>query len=87
MYLRYFYWNFIGRQNDVQGSTGNNMDGNWISGIKPFDDFRMDTDTANVIYRDKNNFATNHFYALPFILGLLGMFFHFKRIGEIVLLH
>ena len=79
MYLRYFYWNFIGRQNDVQGSTGNNMDGNWISGIKPFDDFRMDTDTANVIYRDKNNFATNHFYALPFILGLLGMFFHFKR--------
>lgn len=79
MYLRYFYWNFIGRQNDVQGSTGNNMDGNWLSGIKVFDDFRLDTDTSKVIYRDKKNFATNHFYALPFILGLLGMFFHFKR--------
>jgi hypothetical protein len=79
MYLRYFYWNFIGRQNDVQGSTGNNMDGNWMSGIKGLDDFRMDTDTSKVIYRDKNNFANNHFYALPFLLGLLGMFFHFKR--------
>ena len=79
MYLRYFYWNFVGRQNDVQGSTGNNMDGNWVSGIKPMDDFKLDTDTSKVIYRDQRNFASNHFYALPFILGLLGMFFHFKR--------
>lgn len=78
MYLRYFYWNFVGRQNDVQGSTGNNMDGNWVSGIKPLDDFKLGTDTSQKIYRDKNNFANNHFYALPLILGLLGMFFHFK---------
>lgn len=79
MYLRYFYWNFVGRQNDVQGSTRNNMDGNWITGIKGFDDFRLDYDTSKPIYRDKNNFANNHFYALPLILGLFGMFFHFKR--------
>ena len=79
MYLRYFYWNFVGRQNDVQGSTDNNMDGNWMSGIKPLDDLKLGTDTSQKIYRDKNNFANNHFYALPFILGLLGMFFHFKR--------
>ncbi len=79
MYLRYFYWNFVGRQNDVQGSTGNNMDGNWITGIKPIDDFKLDTDTSKVIYRDKNNFAHNTFFALPLILGLLGMFFHFQR--------
>ncbi len=79
MYMRYFFWNFIGRQNDVQGSTGNNMDGNWVSGIGGLDDFRLDYDTSNPIYRDKNNFASNHFYALPFILGLLGMLFHFKR--------
>jgi hypothetical protein len=39
----------------------------------------LDSDTSKKIYRDKNNFAENHFYALPFILGLLGMFFHFKR--------
>ncbi|MBX3163214.1 MAG: DUF2723 domain-containing protein [Bacteroidetes bacterium] len=79
MYLRYFYWNFVGRQNDIQGSTGNNMEGNWITGIKAIDNFRLDYDTTNPIYRDKNNFANNHFYALPLILGLFGMFFHFKR--------
>jgi tetratricopeptide (TPR) repeat protein len=57
----------------------NSMEGNWVTGIKGFDDFLLDSDTSKKIYRDKNNFAENHFYALPFILGLLGMFFHFKR--------
>jgi len=79
MYLRYFYWNYIGRQNDVQGSTGNNMEGNWITGIPLIDDFRLDYDTTNPIYRDKNNFANNKFYGLPFILGLLGLYFHYKK--------
>ena len=79
MYLRYFYWNFVGRQNDVQGVMNNNMDGNWITGIKFLDDFKLDTDSSQKIYRDKNNFANNHFYGLPLILGLCGMFFHFKR--------
>lgn len=79
MYLRYFAWNFIGRQNDVQGSTGNNMEGNWITGIQAIDDFRLDYDTSEPIYRDKNNFAHNSYYALPFLLGLLGMYFHYKR--------
>ena len=36
MYLRYFMWNFAGRQNDIQGH-GNVLNGNWISGIKPID--------------------------------------------------
>ena len=79
MYLRHFFWNFVGRQNDVQGLMKNSMEGNWVTGIKGFDDFLLDSDTSKKIYRDKNNFAENHFYALPFILGLLGMFFHFKR--------
>lgn len=79
MYLRYFFWNFVGRQNDVQGMMRNTMEGNWVSGIKPFDDAMLDSDTSKTTYATRNNFATNHFYALPFILGLLGMFFHFKR--------
>ena len=79
MYLRYFFWNFIGRQNDVQGLMRNSMEGNWVTGIKPLDDAMLSSDTSQKIYRDKNNFAENHFYALPFILGLLGMFVHFKR--------
>lgn len=79
MYLRYFFWNFVGRQNDVQGMMRNTMEGNWVTGITAFDNFMYDSDTSKKIYRDKNNFAENHFYALPFILGLLGMFFHFQR--------
>lgn len=79
MYLRYFFWNFVGRQNDVQGMMRNTMEGNWVSGIKPIDDAILDSDTSKTTYATRNNFATNHFYALPFILGLLGMFFQFKR--------
>lgn len=79
MYLRYFYWNFVGRQNDIQGSTGNNMEGNWITGIPAIDDFRLDYDTTNPIYRDKNNFAHNTYFALPFLLGLLGLYFQYKK--------
>ena len=32
MYLRYFFWNFSGKQNDLQG-FGNIRDGNAITGI------------------------------------------------------
>ncbi|UCG26822.1 MAG: DUF2723 domain-containing protein, partial [Bacteroidales bacterium] len=41
MYLRYFMWNFAGRQNDIQGH-GNSMNGNWISGIRFIDEARLD---------------------------------------------
>src|SRR5690606_37510795 len=40
MYWRYFMWNFAGRQNDIQGH-GNNVHGNWISGIKFLDEMRL----------------------------------------------
>jgi hypothetical protein len=79
MYFRYFMWNFAGKQNDNQGLfAGNVRDGNWITGIAPID---------NLIYGDqsalpdslKNNKAHNTLFALPFILGLLGMYFHYKK--------
>jgi hypothetical protein len=79
MYFRYFMWNFAGKQNDNQGLfAGNVRDGNWITGITPID---------NMIYGDqsampdslKNNKAHNTLFALPFILGLLGMYFHYKQ--------
>ncbi|MBL7933458.1 MAG: DUF2723 domain-containing protein, partial [Bacteroidia bacterium] len=79
MYLRYFYWNYVGRQNDFQGLGNNNTDGNWVSGIKFIDDFKLDTDTSQKLYRFKNNFGENHYYALPLLLGLCGLFFHFKK--------
>ncbi len=79
MYWRYFGWNFIGRQNDVQGLMRNSMEGNCVTGITGIDNWLLDSDTEQVIYRDKNNFARNHFYALPLILGLLGLFFQVKK--------
>lgn len=79
MYLRYFAWNFIGRQNDIQGLNGNPLEGNWTTGIKSLDDALLDTDTSFVPHAASNNMATNSFYALPFILGLLGFMFHVKN--------
>ena len=32
MYIRYFMWNFVGRQDDVQGNY-DILHGNWISGF------------------------------------------------------
>src|ERR1700756_1134451 len=79
MYLRYFAWNFIGKQNDVQGLNNNPTEGNWITGIPAFDNARLNADLTTVPSNVKNNKATNKFYALPFILGLLGLWFHYKR--------
>lgn len=79
MYWRYFMWNFSGRQNDVQGLLNNTMEGNWITGFKFIDDILLGEDSSKIIHRDKNNFARNKFYMLPFLLGLLGAFRHFRR--------
>lgn len=79
MYLRYFAWNFIGRQNDIQGLTGNPLEGNWKTGIKGLDDVFLDTDTSKVPHAASDNKADNSFYALPFILGLLGFWFQYKN--------
>ncbi len=79
MYMRYFAWNFIGKQNDVQGLDNNPTDGNWITGIPAFDNARLDADLSHPPSNGKNNKATNKFFALPFILGLLGLWFQYKR--------
>ncbi|MFN5932065.1 MAG: DUF2723 domain-containing protein [Sphingobacteriales bacterium] len=77
MYLRYFGWNFIGKQNDVQG-FGNVRDGNTISGIKPVDNLLLgNQDKLPQTLRE--NKANNKLFALPLILGLLGMLFQIKK--------
>jgi len=87
MYFRYFMWNFSGKQNDVQGtSTGNVRDGNWITGI-PFIDNIMLGDQSALPDSLKNNKAHNTLFALPFILGLLGFFYHLKRKGDDALIN
>lgn len=58
MYIRYFNWNFIGRDSDIQ-------DANWQAGF---------TKTQH-----EDNPAHNSYFYLPFLLGLLGIFFHFQK--------
>ncbi len=77
MYWRYFMWNFTGRQNDVQGH-GNITDGNWISGIPFIDKIFLGPQDKIPPSMTKNK-AMNKFYFLPFILGMIGLVYHFSR--------
>ncbi len=78
MYWRYFMWNFVGRQNSNQGYYNwNPKDGNWISGIKPLDSFRL-YNQSKLTTTMKNHKARNTYFFLPFIFGLLGLFYHFS---------
>ncbi|MBQ0150834.1 MAG: DUF2723 domain-containing protein [Bacteroidales bacterium] len=79
MYWRYFLWNFAGRQNDIHSpAPGNLFHGNWESGIKPLDQLRLgNQDDAPAILRD--NKGKNHYFMLPLLLGLLGLFFQFAK--------
>ena len=79
MYWRYFMWNFAGRQNDVHSpSPGDPFIGNWESGITFLDNFRLGDQSAAPGYL-KDNPAKNHYYMLPLLLGLVGLFFQFGR--------
>ncbi len=79
MYMRYFMWNFAGKQDDIQGvNMGNVRDGNWKTGIGPWDTFRLGNQDA-LPDSLKNNKANNKLFALPLILGLLGLVFQFMK--------
>lgn len=77
MYWRYFMWNFSGRQNDIQG-FGDLRYGNWITGIKFLDELRLgnQSDIPDTLKAEK---ALNKYYMLPFLLGLLGMFYQYRK--------
>lgn len=73
MYMRYFMWNFAGRQNDVQGHGGM-LHGNWISGI-PFFDKLMVGNQDELTEEMKNEESRNTYFLLPLILGMTGFFY------------
>jgi hypothetical protein len=82
MYWRYFMWNFAGKQNDIQGINMSNVrDGNWKTGIGFYDNIRLG-DQNRLPDTLKNNKANNSFYALPFILGIMGLVYHIKKDGK-----
>lgn len=77
MYFRYFMWNFVGRQDDVQ-NHGGIMHGRAASGIKGIDQIWLGNQkhlTSDML----NHPARNTYFFLPLILGLLGMFFHLNK--------
>jgi hypothetical protein len=77
MYMRYFMWNFAGRQNDIQGN-GNAIHGNWISGINLIDETRLGK--LNNLPEDlKKNPGNNKYYFLPLLIGLVGMYWQYKN--------
>lgn len=67
MYLRYFAWNFIGRISDVQDSPS-------------YSPVTSKTDVEQ--WNHKNGYASHfpvNFWALPFLLGCIGLVFQFMR--------
>jgi hypothetical protein len=79
MYLRYFMWNFAGRQNDLQGTVpGDLFRGNWESGIGFIDQARLGDQSSGPDYI-VNSKAKNHFYFLPLILGLIGLLYQLNK--------
>lgn len=77
MYLRYFMWNFVGRQNDIQGDGGL-LTGNWHSGIPLIDRYVSGPQTD--LPKDmKENRGQNSYYFLPLVLGILGLVFQYKH--------
>jgi hypothetical protein len=75
-FVRYLMWNFVGRQNDLEGKMENTR-GNWISGI-PFIDNALLGNQDKMPAKFKNE-STVKFFFLPLILGLIGFFFQLNR--------
>ena len=79
MYWRYFMWNFVGRQNQIHApNPGDIFHGNWESGVTFIDNLLLgdQSDAPASLAHDKGK---NHYFFLPLLLGLLGLFFQFDR--------
>ncbi len=78
MYWRYFLWNFVGRQSDIQPTVVTLTDGNWLSGIRFLDEMALGPQ-ENLPREIAGNKARNTYYFLPFILGLIGLIYQLNR--------
>lgn len=74
MYFRYLLWNFMGRQNDIP-STGEIEHGNFITGIAPIDNAMLGNQSLMPPYASAENPGRNVYYAIPLILGIVGIVF------------
>ena len=67
MYVRYFLWNFAGRQSDVQGA-----------GAAFGPPTQAQAQQASLESPSEQS-SRNYYFALPLLLGLFGMAYHFMR--------
>lgn len=77
MYWRYLMWNFVGRQNDIQGRY-DYLDGNWLSGISFIDNLHLGSQ-ENLPADVLTNKGRNVYFFLPFLLGLIGLMYHANK--------
>ncbi len=79
IYWRYFMWNFVGRQSDVQNTGPSDIvNGNWMSGIKFLDELRLGNQDK-LPKSTTTNPGHNKYYFLPFLLGLIGLIYQFYK--------
>lgn len=76
MYMRYFMWNFVGRQNDIQGHGGE-VNGNWLSGINILDSRLVGQNMLPDA--SKTDPSRNTYFFLPLLLGVIGLVWQIKR--------
>lgn len=80
MYWRYFLWNFVGRQSDIQALHETILDGNWRSGFDKLDALYIGPQSEEVLPREiAENRGRNAYYFLPFLLGLIGLIYQLNR--------
>ena len=78
MYWRYFLWNFVGRQDDIQPEKATFTNGNWLSGVEAIDEHYLGPQ-ENLPSEMANNKARNTYYFLPLLLGLIGLIYQSVR--------
>ena len=64
MYFRYLMWNFVGRQNDLQGNY-ESLEGNWLSGIGFIDNMHLGNQ-SELTTDMKNNKGRKHLFLFTF---------------------
>ena len=67
MYLRYFLWNFSGRDSDIEGAPA-------ITGIS-----WIESPSETLQVTPSEQASRNRYFALPLLLGFFGMFYHFRK--------
>ncbi len=78
MYWRYFFWNFVGRQNDISGH-GEPDAGNFVTGIEQLDHAMLDNSSGAPVSSGDTNKGHNVYYAMPLLLGILGIIWQMHR--------